>query len=208
MATLRCAERTWALRESGISDDDCTYLGMYGNARVCNKNSPLLSFAEELSKVRSDIPLTLDGEPVVPGVFDPYRGNIVAPDHLLSGVAQDMLTLCFALLPNDSSRKEMDGSICEALAENGLYRQRSVYSAKGKGLHTMRLSDLFCVLCVSLGVFRAYVHCSKESRGIQQKTLETLGLLHSLVGLTYWWPIAGVHAPQHVRNFQRDDRES
>ena len=158
---------------------------MYENSRVRNDNSPLLEFEEELRKVRSDIPLNQNGDPVVPGLFDPHRSNIIAPDHLLSGVSKDILNLCFASLPSGEYRDRMSALICNALVENGLPRQRSVYSVSKNSLHNMRLSDVFCVLTMAVGVYRNFVLQLAGEGGIPPLILRALLCLQGLVGLTY-----------------------
>jgi hypothetical protein len=52
---------------------------------------PLHKLSSALSSARGQVPVTYQNEPVVPAVFDPYRSSLVAPDHLLFGLAQDAL---------------------------------------------------------------------------------------------------------------------
>ena len=200
-SVLRTAERHWALRESGIDDNDCNLLGMYSTARVSNESCPLLKLHSELQKVRSDIQKANHGGPVVSGLFDPYRSNVIAPDHLLSGLAKDIMQTAFAVLPGKEWKQRMDYMVCSALSENGLIRQRSTYHVSKGTLHGMSLSSTFCMLLCCVPVYRNIINALNLGDEVQGRVLEALECLNRLISLTYWWPEQGVDHPNDVACF-------
>lgn len=151
MNTIRCAERNWAKKKSLIEADYCTSLEIYENYKLCNENSPLLSFSEELPKIWSYSSPKLNIQSVL-DVLTQHRGNIFAPDHLLSGVPQNLLNVCFTILTNCTQSMRMGSLPCDSLAENGLICLRSNYTTTNCSLDTMKLSSIFCVLCLSLRI--------------------------------------------------------
>jgi hypothetical protein len=64
---------------------------------VDESHGPLHTLSDALLKARSQVPLTDCGVPIVPSVFDPYRSCMIAPDHLLFGLAQDVINATIAL---------------------------------------------------------------------------------------------------------------
>jgi hypothetical protein len=84
----RWIDRTRSVRAVGNSQD-LSLLGFKPD--FDEKNYPLHALSVALRAARDNIPITSCGLPVVLGLFDPYRSAIVAPDHLLFGMAQDVL---------------------------------------------------------------------------------------------------------------------
>ena len=207
-SVLRTGERHLALRESGIDDEDCNLLGMFGNERVDSKTCPLLVLQCELEKVRSYIRKADHGGPVVTGLFDPYRSNLVAPDHLLSGLAIDVMGLAFDILPSTEWKQRMDQMICSALAENGLVRQKSVYNVSKGNLHSMSLSATFCTLLCCVPVYRCIMKAILTMGPSQKRVLQAIETLHKLISLTYWWPQRGVDPPEDFNYFKQGDISS
>ncbi|PXF41580.1 hypothetical protein BWQ96_08694 [Gracilariopsis chorda] len=181
-AGLRTFERHMALRNSVIDDDHANRLDMRSNESFADSSAPLVAFQRELDRKRDEIPNSIGGLPVVSGLFDSYRSNVIAPDHLLTGVTKNVLDACFAALGSRDARLKADVSLCSALRDNGLIRQTSVYNVKEKKLHSMTLSGTYCLLLVAAAVFPRWL------RGVNDELCELLEDLQQLVGLTFWWP--------------------
>ncbi|PXF42873.1 hypothetical protein BWQ96_07381 [Gracilariopsis chorda] len=171
-----------ALRNSGIDDDHSNRLGMRSNESFSDSSAPLVAFQRELERKRDEISNSMGGLPVVSGLFDSYRSNVLAPDHLLTGLAKNVLEACFAALGSRDARLKADVSLCSALRDNGLIRQTSVYNVKEKKLHSMTLSGTYCLLLVAAAVFPRWL------RGLNDELCELLEDLQQLVGITFWWP--------------------
>ena len=149
-SSLPSSERYIALREARIDDGDANHLGMSRTSASGVRNRPLLHLTEQLDRARSEIPRSVPGEKAVSGIFDPYRSNVVASDHLLAGLAKNTLSVCFQNLPTRHMQRVADSPICAGLRENSLLQQNSVFDKK---LHSMKLSEVYCVLLVSVPVF-------------------------------------------------------
>ena len=184
---LRHAERHSSLRESGIPDGDANTLGMVTNERANQRTCPLMLFSNELYKERKFIPLNSSGLPVVSGLFDPYRCNFVAPDHLLTGISQDALNTVFKSLPSDNMRHRANSYICAALRENGLLSQSKVFNWDKKTIYTMSLSELYCVLVVA-GPSFSILTSKCEPNSICRQAVFLLNSISKLIALTYWYP--------------------
>jgi hypothetical protein len=85
-------------------------------------------------------------------MFDPYRSSLIAPDHLLFGLAQDVLNAVVAM-SSPRIREDADALMREALTSHGLGKQRQILSSSRAALHTMTMSDMFAVLLVAPASF-------------------------------------------------------
>lgn len=70
--------------------------------------------------------------PVASGLFDSYRANIVAPDHLLSGLALNILYCFIEVMPTAHFREAVNVALVNALKRNGLVYQRTFFNERKK----------------------------------------------------------------------------
>lgn len=105
-----------------------------------------------LDEFRNNITLNRNDKKVVICLFSPYRSNFIAPDHLRSGLAQDILTYCYRAIDDSTSRTVFNFSIVDSSRGNGLIRQRAVFNERKKVLNSMNLSAIFFVLAVAYPV--------------------------------------------------------
>ena len=187
--SLKCRERHEALRDSEIDNHDTNRLDMKDSDQISDEIAPLVALQRELERVRADIPLTRKGKRVVSGCFEAHRCNVVAPDHLLAGLAKNIIEVFFHVINRQGDaaafRTKADIALCGALRDNGFRKQSSVFSSKHK-LNNMTLSGAFCALLVCVPVFKQLF---SENRS--EETAEVLDLLtqlQELVALMYWWP--------------------
>jgi hypothetical protein len=94
------------------------------------------------------MPRTNCGVPVVPSVFDPYRSCMVATDHLLFGLAQDVINATITLR-SPRVRATAEGLMRDALCLQNLGRQKQLFSKTSLSLHSMTMSDVFTILLVA-----------------------------------------------------------
>ena len=103
-SSFRSEPRMKAIRESNGTDKDrnrlLNHLGMESASSRMTCNSPLRTLNEMLNDARSSqqVPLSTCGHPIFEASFDPYRSVLVAPDHLLSGNAINILNTCFLMI--------------------------------------------------------------------------------------------------------------
>lgn len=98
-AFLKHGERHESLRKSIVSDRDANRLGMVPTCRYSDRQCPLSYLQKEFQSKKSRSALTDDGKQVISGHFDAYRNNIIAADHLLTGLSKDILNSIFQTLP-------------------------------------------------------------------------------------------------------------
>ena len=144
---LRCAARTEAIREADYTSAELNLIGLKPSEGLCNEMSSLFAFVQALRKKSSESPppLTEHGIEVVNPIFDPYRSCFFSPDHLLSGLAINILNTIFRLLPSAELRTYAGNLVCDALKSNRLIEQQQV--------HSMSLQGVFSVLLFSHASF-------------------------------------------------------
>jgi hypothetical protein len=126
------------------------------------------TLSDALSNVRSQVPLTDCGVPVVPSVFDPYRYCMVATDHLLFGLVQDVTNATIALC-SPRVRVTAEGLMRDALCLQNLGRKKQLFSRTYLSLHSMSMFVLFAVLLVAPSSFHtAFVLNDKDPPAIQK----------------------------------------
>lgn len=162
--------------------------------------SPLFTLRSSLMEAARTavIPLTENGVPVVKPIFDPYRSTLISPDHLLAGIAINILTVGFLLLPNDHYRQLADLFLCDALDKNSVIKQNKVYSLDDKKLYSTTISGTFCILVFSGAVFTELSHIlskdsssalwTKTAKKLFTKTVEIIVLFRDIVARTHWHP--------------------
>lgn len=126
---------------------------------------------------------------VVPGAFDPYRSNLVAPDHLLSGSAQNGLSCTYGVRQTAELRRMVNVGVVNALRRNRLVYQNSIFNEKRKYLDVMMLSGIFSVPTFSVPVFEQLTASHNEIY-IIIKYFSAISTLIPLVYLgfsTYCW---------------------
>jgi hypothetical protein len=134
------------LREENTATQELNTLGFQPTFNAIENQLHALS--EALKEARYLVPLTKGGAPIVPALFDPCRSSVVAPGHLLFGLAQDVLraTLihCFP-----SARKICDYLIRTNLTSHDLGKHIQVINASSATINSMVMSEMFAVLLVA-----------------------------------------------------------
>ena len=116
----RTGYRTTELRNSNyFHDDDFKTVGLKPNSRIHGVTQPLHHLMTTLREVREEIPKTSCGRPVVPGHFDPYLSNFIAPVHLFTGLGKYSIDAVVVLL-NPRERSFLNSLMVVILSENGM----------------------------------------------------------------------------------------
>jgi hypothetical protein len=125
------------LREDNFAIQELNTLGFQPTFDVIE--NPLHALSKALNYSSYFVPLTNGGAPVVPALFDPYRSSVVAPDHLLFGLAQDVLR---ATLNHfyPLARKVCDYLIMTNLSSNALGKHIQVINASSASINSMGMS--------------------------------------------------------------------
>jgi hypothetical protein len=158
----RSMDRMLSVRSSKARDIDLSELGFKPDFDITNY--PLHFLSQQLRVCRNRIPLTDGGARVVPGIFEPYRSSLVAPDHLLFGLARDILrAMLIQCTPH--MRKHAETLIMKALRAGRLGRQRELFNSATATLHQMGMSDVFAVLLLAPACFESAIHFKMHEAG-------------------------------------------
>ena len=96
-SACRFGDRQEALRLDRVDDETAKILGMTQPSSVPNRTCPLIALQRELNACKHWVRKDADGKAVVRPIFDAYRSNLIAPDHLLTGLAKKTLSLLIEL---------------------------------------------------------------------------------------------------------------
>jgi hypothetical protein len=93
----------------------------------------------------------------VPALFDPYRSSLVAPDHHLFGLAQDVLRATSALC---SPRARYIAKVLMRRTPSCYFlgKQKQIISPASASINAMGMSDLFAVLPIATNCFGNALH--------------------------------------------------
>lgn len=131
-AWARFGDRNSALRASDVPAEHANLLGMKSYDQSADL-PPLRMLQDELRKVQSRIPLTSEGRRVLSGVFDAYRSNFIAPDHLLTGLTKTVIELGLKVSQTMGLDQDfVDVYLCHALKNNGLLSQETSLNSKSE----------------------------------------------------------------------------
>lgn len=122
------------------------------------------------------------------------------PDHILTGIAQDVLTCCYRELGDDKMQYLANASIVDALTSNGLIKQRTVFNQKKKTLESMKLSAVFSVLVAAVPVLN-HITFSDHNNTLMCKFLSLMVKLQKLIAYNYCCPEVEVNGEQCVDFF-------
>jgi hypothetical protein len=100
---------------------------------------PFRALSESLTEARQDVPLTDRNEPVVPAYFNPYRSCLIAPDHLLFGLAQDVLRAAISLF-SPSARRVADALMRTSLLNSNLGNQKQIINPTSASVNSIGTS--------------------------------------------------------------------
>ena len=196
MAYCRFKERLDVMRSGSIPVKVLRKVGLTGLSSTSVSSLPLVRLEQELGQGRSAIPVTAAGKRVVPGIFDACLSTAAAPDHLVTGLIKNGLTFCFKILDNDRLRKEVEILILHTMKSNGLPTETHILRwdsyGKCKGLHSLTMLSLFCILSISGHVFRRY------SSSFPGDPFSILRDLQKLVSIMFWTPTSITDGPDNV----------
>jgi len=202
-SAVRSRSRHDAMNAANLSHEGYQRLGMNKANTYDQIRCPLHYFERKLHEERHKIPSTRDGRPVVPHTFCPYQSQTIGTDHVLNGITLNCITACaYALPPVD--RKEFDCRIRHELKANGLVQQSRIFNHKGGsefGMYSLSFSDCACIFSIICPVVRVMFKRFMETSTVYPKLLAMIEEMHTLVGLTYFWPQPSVDPQEDYEYF-------
>lgn len=197
----RTQQRTESIRSAGLTKEQAKCLGMsLGDESLLQWDGmcPLLKFCSALNARLSISPAPTNTHC---HALDGYSLNIIAPDHLITGLMKGVLLCSFIQLDDDFCRLRVQLLLRECLLDFGFQSQSLFYNKKKlvPGLSMSMIYGIFTVLPAVL-----------ESLGYLSK-LPTRALilhLHRFICVAFWWPRAdsdGIQAWRFVHGEDKTD---
>lgn len=182
-AYRRTQQRSLSLREVGLTADQGKVLGMSSLKidEVTNTDQcPLIRFACKHNEQMKDS----DVAPGLPSCKkDGYALNLIAPDHMFTGLFKGLITIVFLQLPNELARDKVQISLKASLSDFGFQSQNVLFKHKKKKLVPgLSMSMLYAIMAVLPSTLQA------------QNLLDNLPSKHMLLnlqrlcGIAFWWP--------------------
>ena len=181
----RSQARTESLRELGLLNYHHKCLGMSTlneESIIGSGSCPLLKFALIYNASLEERTESFASLPFQSFRKNGYSLNIVAPDHLITGLFKGLLLIIFIQLPEES-RIQLQICLKTSLAEFGFQSQSMLYkSTKKKLVPGLSMSLLYCILVVLPTALQAL----NLLDDLPSKRM--LINLHRFVTLVLWWP--------------------
>lgn len=181
----RSQRRTEDIRATGFSSHDQKNLGMSSidaEQFLSSGSCPLLHFASSYNGKLKAINAS-DGPAVNRYEMDGYDLNLIAPDHLITGLFKGVLTIIFLQLNSASDRDRVQICLRASLCEHGFQSQTLFYTEKKKKLVPgLSMSCLYCILTVLPTTLEALDLLE------QLPSKRILLNLHRFFALAFWYP--------------------
>ena len=162
-------------------------LKKYG-LRQCSEeelqNMPLHRLSAALEQVRANVPLRADGGPVVPCFFDPYLSCVVAPDHVLHGVGEDICTAMLKRLGPDK-RTLMNVLAMQAMTTAGFSDESSFLASRTLKINQMAFSSFTAFLHVVPWSMRTASGLPSPTREVDEATFFAMPITDAILHTLY-----------------------
>ena len=178
----RTRQRMETFRENA-SEEELRNIGLRPMSEEEVRLLPLHRLSFELEKVRHLVPHTNEGKPVVPCFFDPYLSCVVAPDHLLFGIGEDIAKATLRLLKPEE-RMEVNALSLQALNEVGFAQEGSYLNSAGE-LNSMSFSSFFVLMLVFPWAVCVTRKLAYSSTLFSETDLSSFSLLSAVIHALY-----------------------
>lgn len=194
--------KTTALRACEIGAYDCHLMGM--NVDIYDKVQqpvlwPLLCLSQSLSKCNST-----QGKPIHLNKFDAYNRNLIAPDHLFTGLVMNFMECCFNLILSAMESPRPELSLIEGLRVAVIQGQRALYCTSSKTMHSLSLSTKYGMLMT--------IPCSLCWKGMNHLVTSSLADIFPHLSCLVFWPpsmcVDGVDPQTHTPTLYSYNSES
>lgn len=182
-AFRRTQSRSFSVRSFGLSKKVGKNLGMKlyesSSESELRGKRPLLKLASSFNEALyydNDNNSILDLHKM-----DGYEANIIAAEHLITGLFKELFALCFIHISDESARQKLTAILCSQLQEHSFQTQTALFKKK-KLVPGLTMSMLYCILTAlpsSLGAIGLL-----DTIPIKQMLLQ----LWRFASLAFWTP--------------------
>ena len=205
--SFRRSKERMTMWRSIADDDEMQRVGLRDLTEGEVNELPLHYLSNALDEVRQNVPLTSEGKPVVPCVFDPYLSCLAAPDHLLIGVAQDIVHATLLVL-SPAQRNRVNTLATHALANAGYGAESALLASGSYKTHKMSFSSFSNFMLVipwavrvSLGMQPLKCESTSERASgwnVRDDIIRALFLFQQLRLKTFYIPVVPVDGAEEV----------
>jgi len=135
-STSRSVLKHRQMRDAGISENDCNFLGIRNTSQTTRFNAPFVYLEEKLRSFRPG-PGSLCS-PVTP-LYSAYGTSIVAPDHCIMGNIRRLMTIVLRSLPN-AMREAFIGLLNSSRVDNGFADHANMFNETTSSLKSTTFS--------------------------------------------------------------------
>ena len=131
----------------------------------------------------------------MPAGFDSVQSIAAAPDHLITGLIEDTMTVCFQALTNELEQRQVEIRIMHDSLENGMSTQCKFLKwekAKCLGIRSMSMSSRLFVLLSSVAPFDEKFKRTKRRLFLLPRKLQRF------VSCIYFYPNVSCDGPEAV----------
>ena len=176
-----------------LNDESAQHL--IGYRKLTAENADRLPMVYLARSLRSGSGRTVDenGSLVVPAGFDSVQSIAAAPDHLITGLIEDAMNVCFEALPNEREQRRTELRIVQESLANGLSTQgKFLRWANGKcqGMRSMSMSSRLFVLISSVSPFDEWFKRTKKRVFVLPRKLQRF------VSSVYFYPNVVCDGPE------------
>lgn len=145
----------------------------------------ILKLACRLDAIRESVLPSNNNISAVNVQFDTYVHNMIAPDHLLSGVGNFLVQAIFKTLENDESSSKLDILFFHDLQVNALGSHSMLCNVQNKVMNSISMSSIYALLCVIEQ--RLCTMIDSVDKDIFRFTTIYVDSSSELVAISFWW---------------------
>ena len=145
-------------------------------------NWPLLKLSQNIMLNNHLVPQNMINKPVVSPHFDCYMNNIIAPDHLITGLTKSLIDCCFDCLEAHPDKLKLESAVCIGLRSIGFHGDKNIYNYNSKSINSMSMSTIYCILLLLPSIITS---CGFKDKIVCYDIIE---LLRELSALLFKWP--------------------
>ena len=183
---MRTDARLNSIRISPLKLSIYNMLGMESDNPEDAQSRPLVRLSVLLSRAAKSKEDSREHD-LTPLMFDSSQSCAIAPDHMITGLIKNTLSVVFGQLDNDQRRAAVERRILSCAHENGLPVTGRVlrwdkHGVSG-GLNNHTMTTLMCLLLCSAPAFEAeYLRTGDPVFNLPRR-------LHNFAAAVYYWPV-------------------
>ena len=183
---MRTDARLTSIRISSFKWDIYNRLGIKSEKQEDALAKPLVHLSDLLRRAAARASDDAEDQ-LTPLMFDSSLSCAVAPDHMLTGLIKNTLSVAFGNLRNDERRAAIERQIFSSAQQNGLpvtgHILRWDKHGTSNGLNNHTMTTLMCLLLCSAPAFEG------EYKATGNRAFLLPRRLQNLAAAIYYWPV-------------------